>query len=96
MKLEVTELNWVDDDGEYSLIELAERSRLSTAEILELIDCGVLWPGDPRATSVARTAARLRDDFEIDLQGVALALTLLKRIHELETELGQLRVRHAL
>jgi chaperone modulatory protein CbpM len=98
VKIDLTELVWLDESTECTLVELAERSRLSEAEIVELVDYGVLPSGDrstpqarfpPRALATARTAARLRDDFEIDLPGVALALTLLQRIEELERRLNQ-------
>jgi chaperone modulatory protein CbpM len=100
MRIEVTELTWLDAQVEYSLVELAERSRLSEAELLELVNCGVISAREPGAASqrfpghalaAARTAARLRDDFEVDVHGVALAMALLARIAALEGELSQLR-----
>ena len=93
MKIEVTELTWLDDRVGFSLEELAERSQLSRAELLELIDCGAISSRDGRALVAARTAARLRSDFETDLHGVALAMTLLRRIEQLEVELCGLRAR---
>jgi chaperone modulatory protein CbpM len=101
MRNEVTELTWLDAQVEYSLVELAERSRLSVGELLELVNCGVISAREPAAASprfpghalaAARTAARLRDDFEVDVHGVALAMALLARIEELESELSQLRM----
>jgi chaperone modulatory protein CbpM len=94
VKIDLTELVWVDESVECTLSELAERSRLSPAEIMELVEYGAL-PADSapqrlfpaRALAKARAAARLRDDFEIDLRAVALALTLLQRIEELEDRL---------
>ena len=91
MKIELAELAWFDERVEYSLLELAERSRLPETEILELIECGAIAPRDQRALAAARTAARLRRDFEIDVHGVALAMALLRRIGELEAELAHLR-----
>jgi chaperone modulatory protein CbpM len=41
--------------------------------------------------ALARTASRLRSDFDLDLNGLALTLRLLSRVHELETELRHLR-----
>lgn len=93
MKIEVTELSWVDEQLQYSLEELAERSHLSRAELELLIDSGAISTLDARALEVARIAARLRVDFEIDLHGVALAMTLLRRIERLEVELSGLRAR---
>ena len=40
-----------------------------------------------------KTARRLRDDFQLDRHGVALALTLLHRISELEAELKATQAR---
>jgi len=95
MKIEVTELTWLDERVEYSLDDLAERSHLSRADIQLLVDWGAFSPRDARALETARTAARLRSDFEVDLHGVALAITLLKRIEQLETEVCGLRARAA-
>ena len=92
METEVMALEWLDDQDEYPAGELARRSHLLEIEVLELMQCGAI-PGHPgRALSAARMAARLRQDFELDLQGVALSLTLLRRIDELEGELSRLRV----
>jgi chaperone modulatory protein CbpM len=93
MKIEVTEVTWLDEHFEYSLEELAERSHLSHAELQSLIDSGAISSLDVGALKAARTAARLRADFETDLHGVALAMTLLRRIEELEGELSALRAR---
>ncbi len=93
MKIEVTEVTWVEQQVEYSLEELAERSHLSRADLEVLIDCGAISTRDDRALEAARTAARLRGDFEVDLHGVALAMTLLRRIEKLEMELCGLRAR---
>jgi chaperone modulatory protein CbpM len=35
---------------------------------------------------VARTARRLRDDFELDTRGLGVALKLLERVADLESE----------
>ncbi len=102
MSPEHSEMIVLDERTECSLVELAECSRLSEAELRELIDCGVIAPCDPgaapqrftgRALTTARVAARLRDDFEVDLRGVALALALLERIDALESQLRRLRIR---
>ena len=41
--------------------------------------------------TVARTACRLRDDFELDTRGLAVALRLLERVRALEEEIARLR-----
>lgn len=83
-------------------MELAELSGLSEAELHELVDGDVMVPVDPGATQwtfraeyivAAKTARRLRDDFELDAQGIVLALTLLDRVRDLEAQLRDLRAR---
>ena len=99
MKLEIAEVLMIEEHGELSLAELAELSRLSETELLELVDCEALVPIDPYAREptfaahailTARTACRLRNDFELDTRGVALALALLDRIGDLEAEIREL------
>ena len=99
MKVELTEALWLDERQELSLTELAELSSLSEAELRELADVGVIAPVDQDAAQpifrmdcivTARTACRLRTDFELDARGLALALILLNRIHDLEVQLRDL------
>jgi len=99
MKIEFAEVLLIEEHGELSLEQLAELSRLPQEELLELVACEALVPLDPcapepsfgaRALLTARTAARLRADFELDAHGVALALALLDRIGELEAEVREL------
>lgn len=96
MTFEHTEAMWLDDRGELTLVELTECSGLTTEEVRELVELGALVPSSERGTeplfppaciAAARTAARLRRDFEVDAHGLALALTLLERIQTLEAEL---------
>ena len=99
MKVELTEVLWLDEQQELSLAELAALSGLSVAELRELADYGVIVPVEPAAEPpvfhadcivIARTACRLRSDFELDAPGLALVLTLLGRIHDLEAQLREL------
>jgi hypothetical protein len=87
---------------EFSLAELTALSGLSEPELRELVDYGALVPTNPAASSwvfagqsltTVRTACRLRSGFELELTGVALVLTLLRQIEELETQLGSVRAR---
>ncbi|HYM47741.1 MAG TPA: chaperone modulator CbpM [Burkholderiaceae bacterium] len=102
MRIELMEVHWLDQSNELSLTQLAELSGLSEAELRELVEAGAILPIDASATSwsfcadciaTARTALRLRNDFELDAQGLALALGLLDRIHDLETQLRELSAR---
>lgn len=93
-------LTRVDDTSIYSLDEMADVSGLTSDEITLLVDSGVLVPVDAVASTlvfhlhyvvVASTARRLRDDFELEGHGLALALTLLRRLREAEAELAALQ-----
>lgn len=105
MKVELTEAVWLDERQQFSLAEIADLSGLSEAELQQLIDYTALLPvaaaADPGAAEmkfsadcleIARTACRLRNDFDLDVGGLALTLALLERIRGLE---AQLRAVHA-
>jgi chaperone modulatory protein CbpM len=100
MRIELTELVWLEEHRALTLAELAEFSGLSEVELHELVDSGAIAPVDPESATqtfsadyivLARTACRLRNDFELDTKGLAVALTLLERVRALETELRGLR-----
>ena len=93
---------WLHERYELSVTELCELSGLSESDLRMLVDCGAIAPADPDARSwtfsadrlvVARSASRLRRDFDLDPQGLALALALLERVRDLEEELRNLRAR---
>jgi chaperone modulatory protein CbpM len=85
-----------------SLPELAELSGLPHAILEELLDCGAITPLEPVGAQIrfgavalrtARAARRLRSDFELDVEALALALGLLDRVTELEAQLQELRAK---
>ena len=89
-----------DEHDHLPLRDLADLSGLSEAEVLELVDYGALapavetagqWTFSVRSITVARTARRLREEFELEVHGVALVLAYLDRIHDLEAQLCALR-----
>ncbi len=100
MTVEHTDAVWLTEDNEFSLAELAELSGLSEAELREFIDYGAVTPVDPDSSPwvfngkcllTIRTACRLRVSFDLEPHGVALIVSLLDRIHDLEAQLGSLR-----
>lgn len=102
MIVRVTDSIWLNGSEVCTVEQLAEVSGLSTDEIADLIENGIITPVDDRAQPLAfrmesmvtaRTARRLRDDFDLDRHGVALALILLAQIEDLEAELRAARVK---
>ena len=100
MRVEITEAVWLDESLQLSLTELAQFSGLSEVELSHLIECDVLGTAGPVAArgafdaqclAAARIACRLRDDFELDPDGLALVLSLLERIRGLESEVRGLQ-----
>jgi chaperone modulatory protein CbpM len=95
-----TEVLWLDERRVVSLEELVEISGLTADELLELVAGGAIplhsAPGEAyafsaRVVTVARTAGRLRDELELDMSGLAVALRLLERVRGLEEEIARLR-----
>lgn len=102
MEREQTDAVWLDDRMALSLAELARCSCLSEAELRELADYGALVPNNPQEAEwtfsgemvlTVQAAGRLRDDLELDPQALALTLTLINRIRDLEAQLRSLRAR---
>jgi chaperone modulatory protein CbpM len=102
MKVELSETVWLDEHGTVTLVELAECSGLTEPELRELVDLGAFQPLEPGVSHLrfgaqcivaARAASRLRNDFELDTHGLALVLSLLDRVHDLEIELQRLQAR---
>lgn len=92
---------WLESRTDYSVHEVVEMSGLSQALIDELIACGALPVVvtvsstylEAEAVVLAQAARRLRDHFELDDQGLAVAVSLLRRVRMLEAELSDTRAR---
>lgn len=104
MATKVTEVVWLNALDLCSFEHVLEVSGLTESELQDLVDMGLIHPTgtDPKryyfhteSIVIARRARRLRDDFELDAQGVAVALSLLERIEGLEAQLADLRARLA-
>ena len=94
------EAAWLSEECEFTLAQLAEISGLTEAELREFVDYGAIAPVDPAAAQwsftgrclvTVRAARRLRADFELEPHGVALVISLLDRIGDLQSELARLR-----
>jgi chaperone modulatory protein CbpM len=93
------EVMWLNAQREISIVELAQASGLTEATVRELVEYGALAPRDPQApqwsfsaTCVAtvRKAARLGNDFELETPAMALLISFLERIDQLEDEVRRL------
>ena len=108
MKIERTEVVWLEARSDYTAFDLANLSGLPTELLDELMECGALPTRneldssdqggarfEAECISLVRTARRLRDDFDLDANGLAVALSLLRRMRMLEAELSDARARAA-
>ena len=102
MQSETHDVIWMDRSQLVSIDDLVGLSGLSESEIRELVDAGALLPVNAQeqpwtfgadCVVTVRRASRLREDLELDMHALALALTLLEQIRALESELSQLRAR---
>ena len=100
MKTETAEIVWLDSRESVTLTELVELSGLDEADMQALVEHGLFVPVEHDDASlifsadcvaVARTAGRLRQDLELDFEGLVLALTLLGRIKVLEEKVRSLQ-----
>lgn len=91
----------IPDDNDactVALEELLAASGLGHEEVIELVQFGVfrcaqhapVWTFHIHTVTLACRAARLRDDFGLNVPGMALALTYLERIEALEGRLREL------
>jgi hypothetical protein len=101
MNIEHHDAVWIDEDDRVTLTTLVAISGLERAELHALVEFGALTPLDPGAAewqferrwvARVRAAGRLRRDFDLEPGGLALALGLLGRIHDLESEVRALRM----
>jgi chaperone modulatory protein CbpM len=100
MAIERDDALWLHAQATVSIVELAECSGLTVATLRELVEFGAFAPADPAApewvfsgdsVARARTAARLREDLELETEALALVLSLLDRIEGLEAQLRYLK-----
>ncbi len=100
MAIEHSEVVWLEARADYSIDELAEMSGLPSSLLGELLECGVLptASASPQSTLrfetesivLARAARRLHEHFELEGSGLAVAVSLLRRVRTLEARLARL------
>jgi chaperone modulatory protein CbpM len=93
MIVQRTEVVWVEARGAYSLDDLVGLSGLPRETVEALLDAGVLEGDAAFATehvALARAARRLREHFELDDNGLAVAIALLRRVKALEARVAAL------
>ena len=95
------EATWVEKRELISVERLAQMSGLSEDEVCTLVEFGALAPTNPDEPSwtfaqqcvmSVKTAGRLRQAFDLEPDALALTLSLIQRIHDLQDELRRLRV----
>ena len=100
MNLPIDDALYLDAIAEVTWKELVSASGLPESEMIELVQYGAIVPRDPdsptwtfeaRWLAVAKTASRIRHDFELDPHAVSVVLCYVERIQRLEDELRTLR-----
>jgi chaperone modulatory protein CbpM len=88
----------LENDVRFTLTQLSRACGTDDAEIIALVEEGVVVPVDPnnlcfdgQALARARTALRLLRDLELNAHAAALVLDLLDEIDKLHVEVAQLR-----
>ena len=92
---------WIGKREYVGIDALVRISGLSEAEVTALVEFGALCPVDPddaepmfEQTCLAsmKTAGRLRQAFDLEPNALALTLSLIERIRDLQDQLRRLRV----
>lgn len=102
---DTVDLHFLDENTLVPFTDLLGASGLAMELLVELVEYGVFepahaseralvpaqWRVTSRALFVARRASRLHVDFGLDAAGIALALSLMDRIEDLERRLHDLQ-----
>lgn len=97
--MNITKTVWLNSSDVCSFEHVLEVSGIQRDDLLELVEAGVIqptrrqhdtWLFHTESIVVARQARRLRDDFDLDTAGLALAMNLLGRIRRLEAQIDKL------
>jgi chaperone modulatory protein CbpM len=100
VEAEHVDVQWLTEECQFSLTELVELSGSSVEELRELVEYGAITPVNAESSQwvfpgqclpTVRAACRLRLNFDLEPHGVALVISLLDRIRDLEAQMGSLR-----
>lgn len=96
LELQILSGQVFDENLQISLVEFCQICQINSAEVLEMVQEGVLepvsgmslqeWHFNSVAINRLRTAKRLQQDLQINLPGIALALDLLQEIAQLRKQ----------
>ncbi|MHC8364985.1 chaperone modulator CbpM [Pseudomonas sp. ZT5P21] len=84
------------------MAEFCEATDLSDVYVIEIVELGILepqgtqpddWRFNDYELALAKRAAKLRHDLELEWEGVALALDLLEEVQQLRAENRMLKQR---
>ena len=87
---------------ELDMKQFCQVTDMPAAYVIEIVEHGILepqgrkpdeWLFDDRALIIARRAAKLRRDLELEWEGVALALDLLNELEQVRAENRMLKQR---
>ena len=99
MTIERTEIVWIEHRGTYTAEDVARLSGLAPGVVEALATCGALPVAqasfDAESLVLARAALRLQSHFELDEHGLAVAVSLLRRVRSLEARIAALRAQVA-
>src|SRR5256885_1725567 len=93
---------WMDTHTRITVTELAESCGIGEAVVQELVEYGALtptgarpgeWIFDAECVMSVRKAVRLCNDLELETSAMALVVSFLERIHELEAQVRRLRAK---
>ncbi|HEX6635914.1 MAG TPA: chaperone modulator CbpM [Usitatibacter sp.] len=103
--IENDEAAWLHAESQVTLVELARSSGLPEDVLRELVDYGALapeaepaggeWCFSAECVVRVRKAARLRNDLELETGSLALVLSFLERIQQLEAQVRHLHAQLA-
>lgn len=93
MKIEITNAQWLNDNGEVTLEELVELSGLSPELLRELIDYGALAPIGDQPPAGARSQSEVRSaQFRFSAECVVAVQTVSRLREDFELDANALSV----